>query len=363
MTTRTLFELAQACGATLEGDGSRSIRGPASLRDAGEDEISFCGSAKLSRELERTRAAAVLVPHEFPVARRDLALLRCAQPSRAFDAVVRLFAPPPPAAPAGIHPSAVVEPGVELGLGASIGPLCHVGRGARIGARTVLRGRVSVGEGAVLGADCELHPGVVLYPHVRLGERCILHAGAVLGADGHGFEPTPQGWVKVPQGGTVIVEDDVEIGANTTIDRARFGATRIGRGSKLDNLVHIAHNVVLGEHGMLVAQVGVAGSTRIGRGVVIGGQVGIAGHIELGDGVQIGGGAGVTRSFPQGVELWGYPARPIQEALRGMAFVSKGESVLRRLRDLEARVAGLPAGGPAPGPAHPPYATKDEDQR
>jgi UDP-3-O-[3-hydroxymyristoyl] glucosamine N-acyltransferase len=338
MTTRTLIELAKACGATLEGDGGLEVRGPANLRDAASDEVSFCAHPKFSRELERTHAGAVLVPPGMTVARRDLPLLRCDNPSRAFDVIVELFARRVPRAAPGVHASAVVEEGVAIGEGVAVGPLCHVGRGARIGARTILHARVEVGEAAEVGEDCELFPGVVLYPHVRLGARCVVHAGAVVGSDGHGYEPSPRGWVKIRQSGTVIVEDDVEIGANTTIDRARFGATRIGQGTKLDNLVHVAHNVVIGAGSMIVAQVGIAGSTRLGRGVVVGGQVGIAGHIELGDGVKVGGGAGVTRSWPKGIELWGLPARPIKDALRGMAFEARGDEFVRRVRTLEQRL-------------------------
>ena len=173
MTLRTLIDLANACGASLEGDALRRIRGPASLRDAMSDEISFCAQPRFRPELERTRAAAVLVPRAMSVARKDLALLRCDNPSRAFSTIVELFAPPPTAAAAGIHPSAVVEPGAILREGVSIGPLCHVARGATIGARTILRARVEIGEDSSVGEDCELFPGVVLYPRVSVGSRCV----------------------------------------------------------------------------------------------------------------------------------------------------------------------------------------------
>jgi|SRR5690349_2068449 len=338
MTLRTLNDLASACGALLEGDGALEIRGPAGLRDARPDEVSFCASARFRPDFERTRAGAVLVPRDMAVARKDLALLRCENPSRAFTAIVRLFAPPRPAAPRGVHPSAVVDASAELGADVSIGPLCHVGPLARIGARTILRAHVAIGEGASVGTDCELHPGVVLYDRVQVGARCIVHAGAVLGADGHGFEPRPEGWVKIPQCGTVLVEDDVEIGANATIDRARFGATKIGRGSKLDNLVHIGHNVIVGEGSMILAQVGISGSTRLGRGVVLGGHTGVAGHIDLGDGVRAGGMSAVIGNWPAGSEIWGYPAREHKETLRAMAHAARAEELSKRVRELERRL-------------------------
>ncbi len=341
MTTLTLLELANACGASLEGNAALRIRGPASLRDAESDEISFCAHARFRTELDSTRAGAVLVSREMEVQRKDLALLRCNHPSRAFGVLVELFAPPPERPAPGVHASAIVDPTALLGEGVSIGPLCHIASGARIGARTVLRARVEIGADSVVGEDSELFPGVVLYSRVQIGSRCTLHAGSVFGSDGHGFEPSAQGWVKIRQCGTVVVEDDVEVGANCTVDRARFGVTRIGRGTKIDNLVHIGHNVVIGASSMIVAQVGIAGSTRLGSRVVLGGQAGVSGHLELGDGVQVGGGSAVTSSWHEPVELWGYPARPLKETLRGMAFVARGEILTKRVRELEQRLDAL----------------------
>ncbi len=341
MTTRTLTDLASACGASIEGDASRRVRGPASLRDARADEISFCAHPRFRAELESTRAAAVLVPRDMQVERKDLALLRCENSSRAFTTIVRMFAPPRASASAGVHASAVVEPGAELGADVSIGPLCHVGKGARIGARTILRAQVDIGEHCEIGEDCELFASVVLYDRVRLGARCVIHAGCVLGSDGHGFEPRPEGWVKVPQCGTVAIEDDVEIGANTTIDRARFGVTRIGRGTKIDNLVHIGHNVVIGPDSMIIAQVGISGSARLGRGVVVGGQAGISGHLEIGDGVRVGGGSAVVDNWPAGAEIWGFPARAFKQTVRSMAHAGRADELVKRVRELEQRLKKL----------------------
>jgi UDP-3-O-[3-hydroxymyristoyl] glucosamine N-acyltransferase len=345
MTTRTLIDLAKACGASLEGDAALEIRGPASLRDAQADEVAFCGHPRFRAELERTRAGAVLVPRDMAVVRSDISLLRCDDPNRAFTQVAALFVDLGAKPALGVHPSAVVEADCELGAEVSIGPLCHIGARTRIGARTILRAGVCLGEAAQIGEDCELFPHVVLYPRVRVGARCVIHAGSVLGSDGHGFEPSAKGWTKIPQCGTVVVEDDVEIGANTTIDRARFGVTRIGRGSKIDNLVHIAHNVVIGEAAMIVAQAGIAGSTRLGKRVVLGGQVGVSGHLELGDDVRVGGQGGVIGHVHSGLELWGTPARPIKETLRTLAHAARADQLVQRVRELERRLSALEAGG------------------
>jgi UDP-3-O-[3-hydroxymyristoyl] glucosamine N-acyltransferase len=341
MTTRTLNDLAKACGAALEGDGTRRVSGPASLRDARPDEISFCGHPRFRAELERTQAAAVLVPRDMVVARKDIALLRCEDSSRAFTTLVRLFAPVRAAAKPGVHASAIVDPSAELGANVAVAALAHVGAGARIGARTIVHAQVEIGDNCQIGEDCEVFPGAVLYERVQLGSRCVIHAGCVLGSDGHGFDPRPEGWVKIPQYGTVVVEDDVEIGANTTIDRARFGVTRIGRGTKIDNLVHIGHNVVIGPNSMIIAQVGISGSTRLGRGVVIGGQTGINGHLELGDGVRVGGNSGVLENLPAGSQVWGFPARPFKETVRNMARATQADDLTRRVRELEKRLKKL----------------------
>jgi len=340
MITRTVSELAEICGATLEGDGARRLVGPAALAEAAPDQISFLGHPRYVDQLERTRAGAVLVSRELACPRADLPLLRCDNPSRAFTRVIEAFLPESDRARPGVAPSAVVAPDVRLGEHVSVGPRCVIEAGAVLGERVVLRPGVVVGARAEVGAESILHPGVVLYPGVRVGRRCVIHAGAVLGSDGFGFDPTPEGWEKIPQCGSVVVEDDVEIGANTTIDRGRFEATTIGRGVKIDNLVHVAHNVRIGEHSLLIAQVGVAGSCHIGRRVVLAGQVGIAGHVELGDGVRISAQSGVNKDLSDG-DWFGSPVRPQKEGLRIQAALPKLPDALRRIRELEARLAEL----------------------
>jgi UDP-3-O-[3-hydroxymyristoyl] glucosamine N-acyltransferase len=344
MTTKTLAELAYLCGAELLGDGASIVEGPAGLAEAGPRQVSFLANLKYRGEFLATRAAAVLVPRGFDSPRRDLSLLFCADPSACFTRVVGAFVAPEPMPEPGIHSSAVVDASAEIGPGASIGPQCTVGPGARVGEEAILHPSVTLGRAAHIGAHTTLHPGVVCYPGIQIGERCLLHAGAVIGSDGYGFEPsqdpaTP--WTKIPQCGTVVIEDDVEIGANVTIDRGRFGATRIGRFAKIDNLVHIAHNVVIGDGALIVAQVGIAGSTRIGARAILAGQAGINGHIEIGAGARIAAQAGVFGDVPPGADYLGWPARPRGEALRRYALVERLPEMQERVKELERRLKDL----------------------
>jgi UDP-3-O-[3-hydroxymyristoyl] glucosamine N-acyltransferase len=335
MIQRTASELAELCEAVLEGDGARLLVGPAALDEARSDQVSFVRSARHAGELEKTRAGAVIVPFDLLARRADLALLRCQDPSRAFSRVVEAFRQPlPPPAP-GVHPSAVVEEGARIGAGASVGPLCCVGARAELGERVVLHAGVRLGPGVKVGAESVLHPGVVLYDGVQLGRRCLVHAGTVIGSDGFGFEPTRDGWEKVPQCGTVVVGDDVEIGANCAIDRGRFEATRIGNGVKIDNLVHVAHNVIVEDGALLIAQVGVAGSSRIGARAILAGQVGIAGHVQIGAGARIGAQSGVGRDVPEGEDQFGSPSREKGEAFRLHALYGKLPELFQRVRALE----------------------------
>jgi UDP-3-O-[3-hydroxymyristoyl] glucosamine N-acyltransferase len=335
LITRTVSELAELCGAALEGDGGRELVGPASLAEARPDQVSFLGNRAYAAELEGTSAGAVVVPLDVQPRRRDLTLLRSANPNRAFSRVIESFRSPGARPAPGVHSTALVAPDAEIDPSASVGALCVVGSGARIGPRVVLHARVTVGARSTIGEESELHPGVVLYAEVEVGRRCVLHASAVLGADGFGFDPTPDGWEKVPQCGTVVIEDDVEIGANSAIDRGRFQATRILRGTKIDNLVHVAHNCVIGPNALLVAQVGIAGSSRVGERAVLAGQVGVGGHVEIGPGARIGGQTGVTKSIPGGRDYWGTPVREKGEVLRSMAWVGRIPELERRLAELE----------------------------
>jgi len=338
---RTLAELAERCGALLEGDGERLVTGPADLEGATEHEVSFLANPRYASLLETTRAAGVVVGREVERAREGPTLLRVEDPNRAFTAIVSLFVEEARSPEPGVHPTAAVSPSAELGPRVHVGPFCTVGAEARVGAGAVLRAGAHVGERCRIGERTTLHPGVVLYPRVEIGADCVIHAGTVIGSDGFGFEPSTTGWRKVPQCGTVVVGDRVEIGANCTVDRARFGATTIAPGVKIDNLVHIAHNVRIGADSLLIAQVGVSGSVRIGERVVLAGQVGVSGHLRIGDGARVGAQAGVIGDIPAGVDWWGYPARPRMQALREMAYPKRVPRIEARLEELERRLAAI----------------------
>jgi len=339
MIQRTASELAELCDAVLEGDGAVVLVGPASLAEARSDQVSFLRSGRGLDELEATAAGAVLIPRDLRPRRRDLALLRCEDPSRAFTRVVEAFRPPGRRPVPGVHPGAIVDPSAELQPEVSVGAACVVGAQAVLGRGAVLHPGVVVGPGAVVGPGCELFPAVVLYEGVRLGRDCIVHAGTVIGSDGFGFDPGPGGWEKVPQCGTVVVGDEVEFGANCTVDRGRFEATRIGNGVKIDNLVHIGHNVVVEDGALLIAQVGIAGSSRIGPRAILAGQVGVAGHIRIGAGARVGAQSGVGRDIPPGMDHFGSPSREKGEALRLNALQGRLPDLFARVRALERRLA------------------------
>ena len=342
---RTLLELAELCGASLEGDGAVVIKGPASLRRAGPDQIGFYEDRQGYRaDFERTRAGAVIARVGQGLPREDIAVLRCQDPARAFDRVVALFAPLRPTLAPGVHPTAVVDPEARLGERVAVGPLAVIGPGAVVEEGAVIHPHAVVGPGARVGRDTVLYPGVVLYDGVQVGASCIVHACAVIGADGYGFEPRPEGWKKIPQLGTVVVEDDVELGAGCTIDRGRFEPTVIGHGTKLDDQVHVAHNVEIGEHTMAAAQVGIAGSARVGSWVLLGGQVGIGGHSSVGDGARLAAKSGPFGDVPAGSKILGYPGIEHGEALRQQVLLRRMPRLVARVEELERRLACLEGG-------------------
>jgi UDP-3-O-[3-hydroxymyristoyl] glucosamine N-acyltransferase len=314
----------------------RPILGVASLDDANEGDISFYGSPKYLKALRKSRATAVLVPHGFA---EDVAATRVwvDNPAEAFAKLLEIFAPAPiPLAP-GIHPSAVVANDAEIGADVTIEAFAVVESGARIGARTVVGSHGYIGHHAVLGEDCRLYPHVTIRERTRIGNRAVFHPGVVIGSDGFGYEFRDGRHQKIPQTGTVQIDDDVEIGANSTIDRARFGRTWIQEGVKIDNLVQIAHNVTIGRHTVVCAQVGISGSVRVGNYVTLAGKVGVNGHIEIGDGAIAAAMGAITKSVPPREVLVGVPARPMREYKRNLALLNNIHKLYERVKRLEEK--------------------------
>ncbi len=334
----TLAEIAVLVGGTLEGDGSLEIRGMASLEDAEEGQIAFLADRKQISRVEKTHASAVIVPSALPP--QPKALIRTPNPYIAY-AKVQTFFCSKPYKPRGIDPRAFIEPGVKIGREVSVYPSVYVGKGTQLGDRVVLYPGVYIGEDALIGEDTILYPNVAVMDRCRLGRRVIVHGGTVIGSDGFGFVPDKNGYLKIPQVGIVEIEDDVEIGANCAIDRAAMGKTWIKKGVKTDNLVQIGHNVVVGENTVLVAQVGIAGSTEVGNWVAMGGQVGVVGHIKIGDKVQVGAQSGVAHDVNPGEIISGSPAFPHREWLRAQALFPKLPELRRGLAALEKRVMDL----------------------
>jgi len=321
------------CDGTLLGDPAEQITGAASLVDATDGEVSFFNNPKYAAQLRKTRASAVFVPTDF-VEQISAAQIRVSNPAKAFEQVVLKLAPKPIEFAPGIHPSAIVDPSVKLGTRVSIQPHAVIENGATIGDFTVIGAGSYVGHAAIVGANCIIYPHVTIRERTRVGARVVIHSGAIIGADGFGFEPAERRYEKVPQVGIVQIDDDVEIGANTTIDRARFGRTWIQEGAKIDNLVQVAHNVVVGKHTVIAAQTGIAGSVRIGQRVLIGGQVGIIGHIEIGDNTAIGAQSGISKNISGGV-WWASPAVPLAEAKQQMAWVRRLGKLFARVKEIE----------------------------
>jgi len=338
-----LGKVAELVGARLAGDPDYEVSSVASLEDAGPSDVSFLADRKFLRHLKDTKAGAVVLHPSLAdsSAAAGKNLLLADEPNPTFSRVAALFAPPPPTYEPGVHESAVVHPSAEVDPSAHVGPLCVVGEGARVGAGTVLTALVYLGPGVVVGGDCVLHPGVVVREHCRIGDRVVLHAGAVIGSDGFGYETVDGEHRKIPQTGNVVVEDDVEIGSCTCVDRARFASTVIGRGTKIDNLVQVAHNVVLGPGCLLAAQVGISGSGRFGKGVVAAGQVGVNPHVRVGDRAVLSGKSGITKDVPPGVIVSGFPPALHSEFLRREVAVKKLPALLDRVRELEERIAKL----------------------
>ena len=336
-----LSEIHARIGGRRIGSADPEIRGVATLERAEESDLSFVADPKYLRYLAATRAGALLVAGDLDdrIADAERPALVVDDAHRALAAVLGLLYPAHAHEP-GVHATAVIAPDAVLGADVRVDAYAVVGAGARVGARAWIGPHVVVGRGCVLGDDVVLHAHVTLYDGVTVGARSVLHSGVRAGVDGFGYVHVDGAHRKVPQVGSCVIGADVEIGANCTIDRGSIGVTEIGDGAKIDNLVHLGHNVRVGPHAIIVAQAGVAGSTQIGRYAVLGGQAGIGGHVQIGDGAQIAGQAGVFGDVPAGQTWSGYPARPHKESLRAQAALFKLPETLKKLRALERRLAG-----------------------
>ncbi len=332
-----LHEIAKILGCELAGNGEIEITGVAGLDDAGPSELSFLANPRYLPRLKTTRAAAVILDRkEHTDAGAVPAALLSANPYLDFARALDLFYKPPRPVP-GIHPTAVISPTASLGPGASIGPYVVIGDRVRMGSNAVLHAHVVIYQGAQIGDDFLAHSHAVVREFCRIGNRVILQNGAIIGSDGYGFARKPDGaHYKIAQAGIVVIEDDVEIQANSCVDRAAVGETRIGRGSKIDNLVQIGHACRIGENAIICSQAGIAGSTTLGNNVVLAGQVGIINHLHIGDGVLVTAQSGVGHDVPPGQKISGSPAFDNRRWLRSTAVFERLPELQRAVRQLEA---------------------------
>ena len=335
----TLDELARRLACQLEGDGTLEVTRVAGLDDAGPGDVTFLANAKYTARLATTRASAIIA--DASVTAAPCAVLRTDQVYLTFARAVGLLTPIVRPAP-GISPLAVIDATAELGPDVSIAPFVTVGPRARVGARSILEPQVVIGAGVAIGEDCHLHAKAVLREGVTIGQRVVVQSGAVVGSDGFGFAHRPDGThEKIPQVGRVVIEDDVEIGANATVDRPAVGETRIGAGTKIDNLVQVAHSVRIGRDVLLAAQVGIAGSTVLEDRVMMAGQSGVTGHVRLGQGAIVGAKSAVTRSVDPGEHVAGVPAVEVSEWREATVLVRRLPQLRESLARLEARLAEL----------------------
>ena len=336
-----LEDIAAQIDATIEGNSKIQISGVAKIEDAKAGEISFIANSKYIKYLKETEASAIIVPKDLEEQAEGRTLVRSDNPYLSFLKTVVLFHPPQPLLEEGIHETAIVDKNTQLGKNLSIGPYTVVGKRCKIGSGSVLMPGVIVGDDVIIGQDSLIHAHVCIRERVVIGDRVVIHNGTVVGSDGFGFAPEAGQYFKIPQVGTVVIEDDVEIGANVTIDRATLGETRIKKGVKLDNLIQIGHNCTVEENTVIAGQAGLSGSTHIGKGVRIGGQVGFAGHLKVGDGAAIGAKSGVDKSIPENTYVFGIPARPYMEEFRIQGAIHRLPERMKELRELKKEIEKL----------------------
>lgn len=342
---RTAEELAHLTGATLLGDGKTVVKGVADLESASSSQVSFFSNPRYAPLLSKTAADVIFVPENTPLIEGKTFLVH-SDPSAAFQKVLEVFCDKlylPSGFQENIHPSAVIHSSAEIHPSAKIGPGCVVDQECKVGSGTVLEAQVFLGAGAHIGENCRFHPQVVIREGCRIGNRVILQSGVVIGSCGFGFTTTKEGThEKQKQYGNVIIEDDVEIGANSTLDRGRFNPTLIKKGTKIDNLVMIAHGVEIGEHNLIIAQSGIAGSSKTGRNVVFAAQSGMAGHLRVGNFAQIAGRGGVLKNIPDGFKQYGgMPAQPLGDHQKNQVLIRNLSKFVNQLKEVKERVEKL----------------------
>jgi UDP-3-O-[3-hydroxymyristoyl] glucosamine N-acyltransferase len=337
-------ELAEWLGATYEGDGEKELIGVASLETAGAGEVAFVGSRKAAQQAETSAAGCLIVPEEWP-GPTYRTVIRVPQPRTAFARAVNRFFPTAEITP-GIHPTAVIGKNVEIGALTAVGPHAVIGDNSRVGVSSSIGAGCVIGKRVSLGERCTLHPGVTVYDNVDIGRNTILHSGAVIGADGFGFAMENGRWNKFPQVGRVEIGDWVEIGANSCVDRAALGVTSIGEGTKLDNMVHVAHNCRIGKHVVVAAQTGFSGGVVVEDYAIIGGQVGIGDKARIESRAVLGSGCGVLTSkiVRSGETVWGTPARPLKMHLEQLANLARLPAMRRELQEIKRRLSELEEG-------------------
>ncbi len=331
-------DIVKLINGELVGDGEVAIRGLNGIKEAGEGDLSFLVDLKYEALLDSTKASCIIVPRALKKT-SGKTLIKVDNPSIAFSRIIEFAMPDRIPHPKGIHASAVIAKSARIGKKAAIGAYVVMEEGSSIGDGTVIYPFCYIGRNTKIGRDCIFYPNVTVREEISVGDRVIIHPGTVIGSDGFGYDTNSDGThTKIPQLGTVVIEDDVELGACVTVDRARLNKTVIGRGSKIDNLVQIAHNVIIGPNCLIAAQTGIAGSSKLGRNVVLGGQVGITDHAELGDFVKVGAKSGITKSFPANTTLFWFPAKPVDQARDIIAAINLLPKLYQRVNALEDKL-------------------------
>ena len=336
---KTLKEIAQFIEGEVVGDEATVITGVAGIKEASSGDITFVANPKYLPLIDKTRAAAIVTSRDIKEASKPI--IRTENPSLAFAKIISLITPSDTVHPKGIHPAAIIGKGVSLGKDVAIGPYAVIEDNVSLGDNAIIYSSCFIGHHSKIGSNTLIYPNVSIREHTTIGSRVIIHSGTVIGSDGFGFVTIKGLHHKIPQIGTVEIGDDVEIGANVAIDRARFEKTVIGNGTKIDNLVQIAHNVVIGENSIVVAQAGISGSTTIGKGVTLAGQAGLVGHITIGDGAIVAAQAGVTKSVPPNTLVSGYPAKPHDSAKRVNACVQNLPKLYKTVSALKKKLEEL----------------------